>query len=54
MRINQELSNKLISIIKQAQPTTSFSGNVIRYGDQVFVLPSPPQQEVNNTNLTFR
>jgi hypothetical protein len=54
MQINQELTNKLIQIIKNAQPTTSFSGNVVRYGSQTFVLPFPAQQEVNNTKQSFR
>jgi hypothetical protein len=47
--VNNELANKLVSIIKKAQPTTSFSGNIIRYNNQIFYLPLPPAKKQSTT-----
>jgi hypothetical protein len=51
---NLEVSTRLIQLIKQAQPTTSFSGNIIRYGESVFTLPNNPPEQANNISNTFR
>lgn len=52
--VNNEVSAKLIEIIKKAQPTTSFSGNIITYGEIVFRLPNNPPQKTSNISNSFR